>query len=758
MEPVAQPWWRRFARSSFLWLAALALALTITLILSFDLVRPSNVDVTIGAPAANDILAPRSVTYTSAVLTAQAREQAQLGVAEVYTSLDPSIGRGQLSAARAIFAFIEVVRSDTFASVETKVQYLQAINNLTVDNQLGIDLLGLSVDDYVEAKATVLTIIEDLMSQEIREEQLADYQRLARRPSLVLTPMQDNVVTRLAYQFIVPNVFVNEEATAERRAEAVNNVVPVTRSITEGQRVIRAGDIITNLDIEMLEQLGLLQTDTDWRDVASIFVASVLGVVIITLYWQQFYDHAHSNGRYLVAMVMFIILFTIAARLMVSGPPYLVYWYPIAALSMLLSVVFDARMAVVITMMMAVMIGLIAPNSLQLSMYVGAGGLLAVLLLRDAQRVNAFFRAGLAASVGHIAVVLIYQLPQSSNVFTVLQEVLYSLGNGVLSAALTLLGLFVVGSLFGVITILQLQELSRLDHPLLQDLLRRAPGTYHHSIMVANLAEQAAERVKGANSALVRVGAFYHDIGKMKRPPFFTENQEGSNPHDSLDPYSSVRIIVSHVSDGLEMAKKYRLPHRIRDFIAEHHGDRVVKGFYVKAVAQADGDESRVDESKFRHAGPRPRSRETGIVMLADSVEATSSALRPSSEKDIEKLVNTIVDEHITEGQLNHSGLTLGDIRVVRASFIETLKGRFHVRVRYPGYEELSAGSALPLPEIISPPPQNARSLPAGEVAAPITGRLLETPLDPVVAEEEVISAEDAGDLEISQEVDRAGH
>src|SRR5690606_38686342 len=221
---------------------------------------------------------------------------------------------------------------------------------------------------------------------------------------------------------------------------------------------------------------------------------------------------------------------------------------------------------------------------------------------------------------------------------------------------------------------------------LLKDLLRRAPGTYHHSIMVANLAEQAAERV-GANSALVRVGAFYHDVGKMNRPPFFTENQEGINPHETLDPYSSARIIISHVQDGLDLAKKHKLPDRIQDFIAEHHGDRLVIVFYKKAEEQLREGE-KLDESRFRYKGPRPRSRESGLVLLADSVEAASAAVRPNNAEAIEKLVNKIIDDHIKDGQLDNSGLTLGDIKTIRDSFIETLKGRFHVRVRYPDNEE----------------------------------------------------------------------
>jgi putative nucleotidyltransferase with HDIG domain len=298
--------------------------------------------------------------------------------------------------------------------------------------------------------------------------------------------------------------------------------------------------------------------------------------------------------------------------------------------------------------------------------------------------------------------------PQQAEPAALLQQIGYGLGNGLLSSALTMAGFYVLGGVFGIMTILQLLDLSRLDHPLLRELLRRAPGTYHHSIMVANLAEQAAERI-GANSALVRVGAFYHDVGKMIRPPFFVENQEGINPHSSLDPYTSARIIISHVPDGLELARKYRLPHRIRDFIAEHHGERLVKTFLRKAqeaalgAAQGAAQETAtenpraIDENLFRYPGPRPRSRESAIVMLADAIDATSTALRPDTESAIVKLVETIIEDDLLQKQLQHSGLTLGDVEQMRVSFIETLKGRFHVRVAYPGNEYLLPESNVPV-------------------------------------------------------------
>lgn len=691
-------WWQQMLQGSLLWLFAILLTVGMTAILSFNLTPASNVNVVVGQPATSDILAPRSLTYTSDLLTVQARQQASASVAATYSPLDLNIGRAQLSLARAVFAFVETVRADSQANTDTKLRYLQAIKVLKIDEQVAVDLLEMSQADYAAAKADVLAIIDQLMRQDIREEQLSAVQRSARRQaSLDLSPVQERVVNSLAPQFIVPTVFADEEATAVARQEATAAVEPVVRSVTKDQRIIRTGDVITEADVEMLEQLGLLQHELDLQDVSSLFIASLLSVTLIILYWQQYRTHLRGNGRYLLGMALLLLLFTLAARLMTSGGGILVYWFPIGALAMLLAVIFDSRFAMIVIMVMAALVGYLNRSSLEITVYLAGGGLLTLLTLRDAyaQRINAFFRAGLLASLGHIIAILIFRLPQNLDIIELLQLMLYGLGNGVLSSAITLIGFFIMGSLFGVTTSLQLQELSRFDHPLLQELLRKAPGTYHHSIMVANLAEQAAEKVK-ANSTLIRVGAFYHDIGKMKRPPFFTENQEGISPHDALDPTSSARIIISHVTDGLEMARKHRLPDRIRDFIAEHHGDRVVKSFYLKALEAAGGDEDSVDIEKFRHVGPRPRSRETGIVMLADATEATSSALRPNSEKEIEKLVNTIVSEHLAEGQLDNSGLTLGDVKIIQDSFVKTLKGRFHMRVKYPGNEKIEADYALP--------------------------------------------------------------
>lgn len=705
-------WVRRHGLSLFL----IVVTTGMTLILAYDLPGAGELDAAVGRPAPRDVFAPRGLTFTSELLTEQAREAAARAVADVYTPLDLSIGRAQLGETRNVFAYVDAVRADSSASTERKLEYLRAIEGLAISEEVAEGLLSLSAADYEKVKAEVLAIIEDLMREEIRPAQLAEYQRTAQRlASLELTPLQTSVVTELAYQFIVPTVFPDEEATTTARAEAAEAIQPVPRSVVRDQRIIRAGDIVTEADFELFTELGLLRGGPNWRRAAGMALISLLVTATIGLYWARFQRVQFPNGRYLGVLGGFLLIFTLTAKIMM-GSDTLAYWYPLAALSLVLAVVYDTRFAILVTVLMAGLAGYISPNSFERAAYLSAGGLLSVLTLRDAQRISAFFRAGLMAAVGYALIIVALWLLGDANPVELVRPSAFALGNGMLSSALTLAGFYVLGGLFGIVTILQLQDLSRLDHPLLRELLRRAPGTYHHSIMVANLAEQAAERVD-ANSTLVRVGAFYHDVGKMVRPPFFVENQEGADPHASLDAYTSARIVISHVPDGLALARKYRLPFRIQDIIAEHHGTRLVKSFYRKAQ-EAAGEGSEVDARAFRYPGPRPGSREAAIVMLADAIDATSTAVRPNTERAIEKLVNSIVEDDVLEGQLNLSGLSMGDIEQLRVSFIESLKGRFHVRVQYPGNELLLVEN---LPELTLPAPPAAlpEGIPASTSARP---------------------------------------
>jgi putative nucleotidyltransferase with HDIG domain len=291
---------------------------------------------------------------------------------------------------------------------------------------------------------------------------------------------------------------------------------------------------------------------------------------------------------------------------------------------------------------------------------------------------------------------------------SLLQLIAASVASGgflAIPAILSSLGFFLAGSLLGIRTYMQLHELARLNQPLLRQLLRRAPGTYHHSLMVANLAEQAAERI-GADGLLARVGAYYHDVGKIVRPNLFIENQlDGKNGHNRLDPRASAQIIISHVNDGLDLAKEYHLPCAVRAFIPEHQGTGLVKYFYHQAGEQADAP-AFVDESDFRYPGPKPQSRETAIVMLADSCEAAVRAAHPPSTGEINKIVQRITDDKLISGELDECGLTGRDLDQIRNAFVEMLHGVFHPRIQYPQEvtREPASGSlaALPMPRSVA--------------------------------------------------------
>jgi hypothetical protein len=245
-------------------------------------------------------------------------------------------------------------------------------------------------------------------------------------------------------------------------------------------------------------------------------------------------------------------------------------------------------------------------------------------------------------------------------------------------------GALVLGGFFDVTTGVQLLELARPNHPLLQFILRQAPGTYQHSLQVANLAEQAAERL-GANPMLTRVGALYHDCGKALYPENFIENQaDGDNIHDRLEPLESAQLIIQHVADGLALARRYRLPRRVAAFIAEHHGTMLTIYQYRRAVEAAGGDEAAVNEADYRYPGPRPQSVETALLLLADGCEAKMRADRPRTEEDVDRLVKQVIDQRLALGQLDDCPLTMQDLQAVRESFVATLKGAFHGRLQYP--------------------------------------------------------------------------
>ena len=329
------------------------------------------------------------------------------------------------------------------------------------------------------------------------------------------------------------------------------------------------------------------------------------------------------------------------------------------------------------------------------------------LVLGKGRRLASFFIAGIAVGIAGAAVVAAYRLSDQLTDWMGIATLLASaLLNGLASASLALLLQYLFSQVLGVTTALQLLDLLRPDHPLLQHMLVNAPGSYQHSLQVANLAEQAAETI-GADGTLVRVGAIYHDCGKSANPLFFMENQFSTrvNPHDDLDPFSSAATILRHVNDGVALARKYRLPGNVQDFIREHHGTMLARYQYARALELVDGDPTQVDDEKFRYPGPKPRSKETALLMLADGVEARARSEMPKNEEELRQTIKKVFDFLAKEEQLENTTLTFRDLSMVRESSSKTLLNIYHPRIQYP---EIRAPQALQSGE---PTP----ALPAGE-------------------------------------------
>jgi len=680
-RPVHRWWaWLRLV------LLAMVAAGTTGVVIAFPLLPTGRVILEERDIAPQDIRAPRSITYESAILQAREQEQAAATLKPIYTRPDPALARQQLDRVRQVLDYLGSVRADTLASSAQQRAWILAVPELDNLSLETLDsLLALSDESWDRVQLETLAVIDQAMRSEIRE----GYLESAREgvPALVSLDLSDEeaaVTIALVQHFLVPNSFLDPEATAEARTRAREGVGPVIRTFEANQIVVREGERVEALDIEVLDQLGLRQSQVKWTDFADAGLLAVLMTSMLCLYLARFQSDVLWNGQQLLLLVLLTSLSVLGAGLMVPGGLVLRYLAPLPALAMLASAALGPHAGVATAVFLGGVVGFVADNSLEMTIYTSLGGLVAALTLGRVERIGALFRAGAFVALVHVTVIVVFRLPQGlSQPGDLLVTGLCGIGNGGLAASLALGGLFLIGPLFDITTTMRLIELSRPDNPLLQRLLREAPATYHHSLMVANLAEQAAERI-GADALLTRVGAYYHDVGKISRPYFFTENQaEGVNPHDQLDPQTSAEVIVDHVKEGLELARRYRLPRRVRAFIPEHHGTNWVSFFYHRAVEQA-GDADLVDESDFRHRGPKPQSRETALVMLADSCEATVRSVRPTTVEDLAEVVNRSIDKRVKDGQLGECDLTLRDLQIIRETFISALKGSFHPRIKYP--------------------------------------------------------------------------
>jgi hypothetical protein len=577
---------------------------------------------------------------------------------------------------------------------------IAALEDIYLDQETALSILALSDSRWQAIQQEAVVVLEQVMRNAIRDDQLDGARRhIPNLVSLSLPEEQADIVVQLAGAFVTPNSFYSEAVTEAARQEAQEAVEPVSRTYMAGQTVIGRGQVINDTNLEALEVMGLAQSSFDWKDILSAASLVIVLLVFLAIYIIRF-TQLTQDVRGLTLLVVLFAVFLLVGRIINPSNLAISYIYPLAAYSLLVAVLFGSNLAMITTLPLAVLVTYGLPNSLELVLLYTIGGYFGVMTLGSGSRITYFFLAGLAIAVSGAAIALVFNLPQPGGDWRSVATLAgASALNGIAAASLTLLLQFFLAQLLGMTTALQLMEISRPDHKLLQLILRNAPGTYQHSLQVANLAEQAAEQI-GADTLLTRVGALYHDVGKALNPIFFIENQApGSpNPHDELDPVSSAQIIIKHVTDGLALAREHRIPVRIQDFILEHHGTMLTRYQYINAVKATNGNEDQVDAERFRYPGPRPQSRETAILMLADGSEARLRAERPTSEEEIRRLVKDIIQNRLTNGQLDDTDLTLADLDTIADSFTATLRGIYHPRIEYPKLDTSPAPASDPEP------------------------------------------------------------
>jgi hypothetical protein len=680
-----------------LFAAVLALALLGALFPFF----PRELGVSEGDVATRDIRSPTSKTFESDVLTEQAREDAA-GAVPATLVFDPSVEAERRATLERALTSIASVRDDESLSESAQRARLLAITDLGLSRRSIDTVLALSDERWRRVEEETTRVLSATLSRSIAPDGVqTELDALGQQISPDLQADEANLTADLVRPLMTSTLIVDADATEAARQAARQNVQPVQQTIAKGQLIVQQGLPIDANALEVMAEVGLLAPRVAWNSLAAVAVVALLAAATLAAYLWRFPvpSMASQWNLLLLALLVAVPVFLAKVFFVLVLPDeerhFLPYFLPLATVPMLIATLLEARLALLTGMVQAglLMFSVVSLPDLSLVgtvdaldagrvlLVYGAAAIVGAYTVERALRANQYLLGGVLVTVvvGAVLFALWLLEPERQPLDAVWMAGAASV-NGLSSGVITAGAFAIVGALLGVTTRVQLMELSQLNTPLLRRLQDEAPGTFHHSVIVGNLAERAAYQI-GADALLVRVGCYYHDIGKVLQPGFYIENQlGGSNPHDSLPPADSARIIAEHVQAGVDLARRYRLPVAVQAFIPQHHGTRLIPFFYRKASQQ----DAAVDEALFRYPGPKPQSRETALVMLADSTEAMVRASADRSPERIDAIVEEVLSERMAEGQLDESDLTLRELRVAAESFKQTLRGVYHPRIEYP--------------------------------------------------------------------------
>ena len=599
---------------------------------------------------------------------------------------------------------------------EEEIDYaLTLINSINLNRTQLATLLRVETSAFEDMVNTVTVAVENSLNTTIREGEVSQ----AINTILLIVgykldvSLTQNIIPTVLNACIKPNKIIDQEATEEARQKAMDAVEPVICML--GQNIVREGDRITYSQIELLRSLGLLNDNSyDYSAYGGALIITVLSMTVLLMMLRLLMKDVLRDIRRLSVILIILILCFSFGSLSTLLPS--LYIMPIALGTILGTVLIGYRAGIVLCIPVALLFGGITTSCNTTTFYdvvlmitnTLAGGTATIWFLKGKpQRVRVLL-SGLISAIFVISMIIGFKLLGSVDTLDLKLTVIWASAGSILSGILAVALQPVFESLFHLATPSRLLEITNPNHPLMKRLMIEAPGTYHHSIIVANLAEAAADKI-GANAYLARAGAYYHDVGKLKRPGYFSENQRGSNPHEKTDPYVSAAILTSHPRDGALIAQKEHIPPEVQDIIIQHHGVTPVMFFYHKALQMADG--KAVDIDDFRYSGPKPQTKEASVVMLADTIEAAVRSMKDPTPKGIDQFIERLVRGKLEDGQLSDCPLSLRDIDQICTAFSDILKGVYHERIEYPKVQKFAVRKKTKSesPEIISNNPEKAQ-------------------------------------------------
>ncbi|AOR22989.1 HD family phosphohydrolase [Clostridium taeniosporum] len=568
----------------------------------------------------------------------------------------------------------------------SKITELKKLTQFELTDSEYKEIINTPKETLIDLEWKIVNIIDNIYKKDIQENnenalENAQKEAVNSIEELNLKSPLKELLKDITKSQINPNLFYDGEKTEEMKKEAQKNTSKVI--IKKNQIIIKEGEPVTAEQIAIINELGLLDNGGNGKYIYVYLSLALFLVVILFLQYSYIYlnyKEIFFNHKRLILISLINIISLILARSIGAVSPFLI---PFAFGAMLLTLLLNYKISIIISIFNCAIISALVEFNPQVMLLVFINAILGGVMLKKMQQRNELIYTTIYISVVSAILTLSTGVILSSNLKEIFMISLFSVIGGVVSGILALGVLPFLEGTFNEVTAIKLLELSNPNNPLLKKLLMEAPGTYHHSMLVANLAEMAAEEV-GANTVVARIGAYYHDVGKTERPYFFGENQIGrENPHDKISAKLSAQIIISHVKDGLKLAREHKLPLVIQDIIAEHHGTTLVKYFYYTMKNNSENPDD-VKEKDYRYSGPIPSSKEAAIVMLADGIEAAVRSIKEPNKEKIEEMVNNIIKDKLNSKQLINCDLTLKDIEKIRVCFLNALNGIYHQRVEYP--------------------------------------------------------------------------